>query len=90
MSVSTLSGKPVNKYDDLFALSCPMVGPYRELQCLVTMIRLIGTLVFNLKCKLVDVIERSSQNKYDLKFVRLSDSVNDELGILFGNSNWKV
>ncbi|XP_066356190.1 uncharacterized protein [Miscanthus floridulus] len=37
VSVSTHSGKPVNKYDDLFALSCPVAGPCGELQRPATM-----------------------------------------------------
>jgi hypothetical protein len=48
-------------YDDIFTLSCPMVGPYGELERPMTMVRLIGAPVFNLKCELVGAIKRSSQ-----------------------------
>jgi hypothetical protein len=82
----------VNKYDDFFALSCPVARPCEELQRLGTMARLIGSPIFNMEMEteLVGVIEQSSQSKYDLKFARISSSVIDELRILFDDSDWQV
>lgn len=80
----------MNKYDDFFALSCPVAGPFKELNTPDTMIRLLGTPVFNLRTEFVGVIEKSSSTKYDLKFARHLSSVIDELKILFGDNNWQV
>ncbi|KAL6655511.1 hypothetical protein ACP70R_006337 [Stipagrostis hirtigluma subsp. patula] len=79
ISVDRYSGLRDTRYDNLFALSCPVAGPCPELKRESTIARLIGAPVFNFNADLAGIIERSSNRVYDIKFARHSSSVIDEL-----------
>uniref|UniRef100_A0A0A9U6G4 Uncharacterized protein n=1 Tax=Arundo donax TaxID=35708 RepID=A0A0A9U6G4_ARUDO len=88
-SVNNRTKNHVSKYDNYFAVSCPVSGPIPVLGIPANLERIVGAPVFNMDGEALGLIERCSNSSYDIKFARCSASVVAELQTLFRSTDWK-